>query len=126
MSSNSLKNLESLQEENINMCHFLLLPTPIFFSGDGKKRRKYIVSLKLKQRFILIIDEKAFADFIITGVLIFSFGGFFSYKMCLMRTLHKKNSNTTINVRFSLFGKKLGAHMLCFRQKFTILISVTF
>ena len=61
MSSNSLKILESLQEENINMHHFLLLPTPIFFSGEGKKkkeRRKYIVSLKLKRSFILMIDEK--------------------------------------------------------------------
>ena len=78
MSSNSLKILESLQEENINMCHLLLLPTPIFFSGEGKKKRKCIVSPKLKQSFILMIDEKAFADFIITGVLIFSFGGFYS------------------------------------------------
>ena len=48
---------------------------PILFSGEGKKRRKYIVSLELKQRFILMIDEKAFDDFIFTGVLIFSFGG---------------------------------------------------
>ena len=50
MSSNSLKILESLQEENINMRHFLLLPTPIFFSGEGKKkkeRRKYIVQVYL-------------------------------------------------------------------------------
>ena len=89
MSSNSLKILESLREANINMCHFLLLPTPIFFfSGEGKtktkkkKRRKYIVSHKLKHSFILIIDEKAFTDFIITRVIIFSFGGFYSYKMC--------------------------------------------
>ena len=40
MSRNSLKILESLQEENINMCHFLLLPTPIFFAGEGKKKKK--------------------------------------------------------------------------------------
>ena len=40
MSSYSLKILESLQEENINMRHFLILPTPIFFSGEGKKERK--------------------------------------------------------------------------------------
>ena len=32
--------LESLQEENINMRHFLLLPTPIFFSGEGKKKKR--------------------------------------------------------------------------------------
>ena len=75
------------------MCYFLL-PTPIFFSGEGEKKekkreRKYIVSLKLKQSFILMTDEKAFAEFIITGVLIFLFGGFYSYKMCMMRKLHK-------------------------------------
>ena len=88
MSSNSLKILESLQEENINMRHFLLLPTPVFFSGEGKikkkkkrrRRRKYIVSLKLKRSFILMIDEKAFADFTITRVLIFSFCGFIHTK----------------------------------------------
>ena len=86
MSSNSLKILESLQEENINMRHFFLLPTPIFFSGEGKKkrkkkeRRKYIVSLKLKRSFILMIDEKAFADFTITRVLIFSYCGFIHTK----------------------------------------------
>ena len=84
MSSNSLKILESLQEENINMHHFLLLPTPIFFSGEGKKkkkkRRKYIVSLKLKRSFILMIDEKAFADFTSTRVLIFLFCGFIHTK----------------------------------------------
>ena len=62
-----------------------LSPSPypnLFFSGEGKKKkkreRKYIVSLKLKQSFILMTDEKAFAEFIITGVLIFSFGGFYS------------------------------------------------
>ena len=83
MSSNSLKILESLQEENINMRHFLLLPTPNFFSGEGKKkkeRRKFIVSLKLKQSFILMIDEKAFTNFTITRVLIFSFCGFIHTK----------------------------------------------
>ena len=82
MSSNSLKILESLQEENINMRHFLILPTPIFFLVKAKKkeRRKYIVSLKLKRSFILMIDEKAFADFTITRVLIFSFCGFIHTK----------------------------------------------
>ena len=81
MSSNSLKILESLQEENIKMRHFLL-HTPIFFSGEGKKkeRRNYIVSLKLKRSFILMIDEKAFADFTITRVFIFSFCGFIHTK----------------------------------------------
>ena len=87
MSSNSLKILESLQEEHIKMLHFLFLPTLIFFSGEGKKkkkkkkkRRKYIVSLKLKRSFILMIDEKAFAGFTITRVLIFSFCGFINTK----------------------------------------------
>ena len=71
MSSNSLKILESIQEEDINMCNFLL-PILIFFLlvKAKEKRRKYILSLKLKQSFILMIDEKAFADFKITGVLI--------------------------------------------------------
>ena len=54
---------------------------------------------------ILMMEEKAFADFIITGVLIFSFGGYYLYKMCMMKKLHKKYLNTTVNVRFSLFGK---------------------
>ena len=118
MSSNSLKILESLQEENINVRHFLLLPTPIFFSGEGKKkeRRKYIVSLKLKRSFILMIDEKAFADFIITRVLIFLFWWFYSYKMCMKRKLHKK-SNTTVNVRFSLFGEKNGCTHAMLQKK---------
>ena len=77
------------------MCHFLLLPTypNLFFLVKRKKKkkreRKYIVSLKLKQSFILMTDGKVFAEFIITGVLIFSFGGFYSYKMCMMRKLHK-------------------------------------
>ena len=56
-----------------------------------------------------MIDEKAFADFIITGVLIFSFGGFYSYKMCIMRKLH---TNTTVNVKFSLFGKNGCPHAM--------------
>ena len=109
MSSNSFKILESFQEKNINMCHFLLLPTTIFFSDEGKKkkRRKYIVSLKLNQSFILMIDEKAFADFIITGVLIFSFGGFYSYKMCMMRKLHKKIQMSRFTLGFH-FLEKIG------------------
>ena len=55
-----------------------------------------------------MIDEKAFANFITTGVHIFLFGGFYSYKMFMMRKLHKKKSNTTVNIRFSLFAKKIG------------------
>ena len=51
MSSNSLKILESLQEENINMGHFLLLATPIFFSGEGKKKER-----KKKIHFISQIE----------------------------------------------------------------------
>ena len=79
MSSNSLQILKSLQEENINMCHFFLLPYPHLCSGEGKKVRKYIVSFKLKQSFILM-KEKAFVDFIIKWVLILSFSGFYLYK----------------------------------------------
>ena len=79
MSSNSLKILESLQEKNINMRHFLLLPTTIFFflvKAKKKERRTYIVSLKLKRSFILMKDEQGFADFTSTRVLIFLSGGF--------------------------------------------------
>ena len=71
------------------MYHFLLLPYPHICSGECKKLRKYIVSFKLEQSFILMIDEKAFVDFIITGVLILSFSGFYLYKMCMKRKLHK-------------------------------------
>ena len=38
---------------------------------------------------LVMIEEKAFVDFIITGVLILSFYGFYLYKMCIMRQLHK-------------------------------------
>ena len=72
------------------MCHFLLLLYPRLCSGEGKKTlRKYIVSLKLEQSFILLIEEKAFVDFIIIGVLILAFSGFYLYKMCIMGKLHK-------------------------------------
>ena len=80
MSSNSLQILKSLREENINMCHFLLFPYPHLCSGEGKKLRKYIISFKLEQNFILMKEEKAFVDFIVTGVLILSFSGFYLYK----------------------------------------------
>ena len=55
------------------MCHFLPLYYLHLCSGELKKLRKYIVSFKLEQNFILMIEEKAFVDFIITGVLIISF-----------------------------------------------------
>ena len=89
MRSNLLKILKSIRAESINMCHFLLLPYPHLSCGEGKKLRKYIVSFKLEQNFILMIGEKAFVDFIIIGVLMLSFSGFYSYKMCMMRKLHK-------------------------------------
>ena len=77
--------LKSLREENINMCRFVLLPYPHIFSGEGKNLRKYIVFFKLKQSFILMIEEKALNDFKIAGVLMLSFGGFYLYKMFTMR-----------------------------------------
>ena len=80
MSSNSLQILKSLREENINMCHFLLLTYPHLCSGEGINLRKYIVSFKLEQSFILMKEKKAFVEFIITGVLILSFSGFYIYK----------------------------------------------
>ena len=55
-----------------------------------------------------MIDEKAFADFVITGVLIFSFGGFYSYKICIMRKLHKKIQIPRLTLCFHFFGKKIG------------------
>ena len=70
------------------MCHFLL-PFPHLSSGEGKKLGKYIASFKLKQSFILMIEEKAFVDFISTGVLILSFGGLYLYKMSMMRKCYK-------------------------------------
>ena len=65
------------------MCHFLLLPYPRLCSGEGKKLLKYIVPFKLEQSFILMIEEKAFVDFIITGVLLLSFSDFFYTKCAL-------------------------------------------
>ena len=67
------------------MCHFLLLPYSRLCSGEGKKLIKYIVSFKLEQSFILMIEEKVFVDFIIKGVLLLSFSDFYLYKMCIMR-----------------------------------------
>ena len=80
MSSNSLQILKSLLEENINMYLFLLVPYPYLCSGKGINLRKYIVSFKLEQNFILMKEEKAFVDFITTMVLILSFSGFYTYK----------------------------------------------
>ena len=90
---------------------------------ERERERKYIVYLKWKQSFILMIDEKAFADFILTCVLIFSFGGFYSYKMYMMRKLHK-NQIPRLTLGFHFLEKKMVTH--CFRQKFTILIFCLF
>ena len=87
------------------MCHFLLVPYPHLCSGEGKKLRKCIVYFKLEQNFILMKEEKAFVDFIITGVLILSFCGFYLYKNVHDEEITLEYSNTTVNVRFSLFGK---------------------
>ena len=62
------------------MCHFLLVPYPHICSGEGKKSKKVHLSFKLEQNFILMKEEKAFVDFIITGVLILSLSGFYLYK----------------------------------------------
>ena len=70
------------------MCRFILLPYPHICPGEGKNLRKYIVSFKLKQSFVYMIEEKTFNDFKITGVLMLSFGGFYLYKMCMIRKLH--------------------------------------
>ena len=73
----------------MNMCCFILLPYPPICPGAGKNLRKYIVSFKLKQNFVLMIEEKTFNDFEITWVLMLSFGGFYLYKLCMIRKLHK-------------------------------------
>ena len=112
MSSNSHKILKSLREENINMCHFPLLPYPHLCSDEGKKLRKYIVYFKLKQNFILVIKEKAFADFMITGVLIFLFGGFYLYKMCMMRKLQKNIQIPRLTLGFHFLGKHGCTHAM--------------
>ena len=83
MSSNSLEISKSLLEENINLCHFLLLPNPHLCSGEGKTLRKYTVSFKLEQNIILTIEEKEFVDFIITGVLSFHLVAFIHTKCAL-------------------------------------------
>ena len=105
MSSKSLQILKSFREENINTCHFLLVPYPRLCSGEGKKLRKYIVSFKLEQNFILMKEEKAFVDFIITGVLILSFSSFYLYKKCMMRTLHKNIQIPRLTLGFHFLGK---------------------
>ena len=87
------------------MCHFLLHPYPRLCSGEGKTLRKYIVSFKLDQSFILMKEEKAFLDFIITGVLILSVSGVYLYKNVHDEEITQEYSNTTVNVRFSLLGK---------------------
>ena len=53
----------------------LLPPSPL--PGEGKNLRKYEVSFKLKQSFILMIEEKTFVDFMIMEIQILSFGCFF-------------------------------------------------
>ena len=50
-------------------------------------------------------EEKAFVDFIITRVLVLSFRCFYLYKNVHDEEITQENSNTTVNVRFSLFGK---------------------
>ena len=52
------------------------------------KVRKYIVSFRLKQCLILMIEEKTCNDFNITGVLMLSFVGFYLYKLCMVWKLH--------------------------------------
>ena len=74
MSSNSpLQNYKIIPKGKHKHVPFPPSPYPHLCSGEGKKLRKYIASLKLEQSFILMIDERAFVDFIITGVLILSF-----------------------------------------------------
>ena len=52
-----------------------------------------------------MIEKKAFIDCIITGVLILSFSGFYLYKMCMMRKLHKKIEILQLTLGFHFLGK---------------------
>ena len=89
--------------KSINMCHFLLLLYPHLFSGEGKNEgNTYLFQIKAKLH--LMIEEKAFADFIITGVLIFSFGGFYLYNMCMMRKLYKNILIPRLTLGFHILG----------------------
>ena len=87
MSSNLLKILKSIRAEN--MCHFLLLPYPHLSCGEGKKTKKIHCIFHIGAKLLLMIGKKAFVDFIITGVPMLSFSGFYLYKMCMMRKFHK-------------------------------------
>ena len=71
------------------MWHFLFLPYPYICSGGGKNLRKYEVSFKLRQSFILIKEEKTSVDFMIIDIQILSIGGFYFNKNCMMMKLHK-------------------------------------
>ena len=64
-------------------------PSPQICSGEVKNLRKYEVSFKLKQSFILIKEQKTFVDFMIIDIQIVSFGDFYFNKICMMRQLHK-------------------------------------
>ena len=44
------------------MCRFILLSYPHICPGEGKNLRKYILSFKLKQSFVFMIEEKTFND----------------------------------------------------------------
>ena len=70
-------------------------------------------------------EEKAFVDFIITGVLILLFSGFYLYKMCMMRKLHKNIQIPRLTLGFHFLGK-YGCTYAMLEKKITILISVTF
>ena len=62
------------------MRHFLILPTPFFFLVKAKRKKKIHCISQIEAKLNLMIDEKAYADFTITRVPIFSFGGFIHTK----------------------------------------------
>ena len=52
-----------------------------------------------------MIGEKSFVDFIIIGVLVLSFSGFYLYKMSMMRKLHENILIPRLTLGFHLLGK---------------------
>ena len=98
------------------MWHFLFLSYPYICSGEGKNLRKYEVSFKLRQSFILIKKEKTSVDFMIIDIQILSFGGFYFNKICMMMKLHKNMQIPRLMLGFQ-FLRKYGCNHVLLKKK---------